>query len=372
MNEKVLKEKRKKLKETFDRVMRMIHEDDPESWGEFKRKEVEYEKRRLKRVQYYESVRQVEQVSIEDIPLPSANTDNKPPPLMPPPKVTISTPVSLSNVALPGKIDDLPDQPREKVPPGVPATMPPNLFKMRELDSDYESEKDDSEKEDEEMESNDKNVYEEFMKEVDSVQKKKEEEKTLDIRVDPTPEVELETTPAEIRKPQGIPEPIPTAAPLPKLPEMPLPLPPAPAPFGFPHQRMPHPHHPMFAPPPMRPMGLRVPPPPPVRSGMPPGPPPRHKFHQDRNMMMQQQQQQHKDPKSATITAKPQIRNLSADVTRFVPSSLKNKRDEPKRPKPKFNYQDHHRYAANTQHHQPKPTKDEAYNQFMNELKDLM
>lgn len=355
--------------------MRMVHEDDPELWGEYKRKEVDYEKRRLKRVQYYESVRQVEQVSIEDIPLPSAATDNKPPPLMPPPKVTLSAPISLSSVPTPGgKHDDLlldSREPKEKIPPGVPPTMPPRLFDMRELDSDYESEKEDSENDDddEEMETNDKNVYEEFMKEVDSVQKKKDDEKTLDIRVDPTPEVELESSLPE----KSAPEPLPIAAALPKPPEMPPhPLPPAPAPFAFPHQRMPHPHPMMFAPPPMRPMGLRVPPPPP-RAGMPPGPPPRHKFHQDRNLMMQQQQQQmHKDPKSATITAKPQIRNLSADVTRFVPSSLKNKRDEPKRPKPRFNYQEQQRYAASAQQQQSKPTKDEAYNKFMSELKDLM
>lgn len=370
LNEKVLKEKRKKLKETFDRVMRMVHEEEPEQWADYKRREVEYEKRRMKRVQYYESVRQVEQVSIEDIPLPSANTDNKPPPMMPPPKVSLPPPISMSNIQQPmmKKTDDFSQEnreSREKIPPGVPSTLPVNLFEMRELDSDYESEKSESEEEEEEVEQDkhDKNI-EEFMKEVDLYQKKKEDEKVLlDIRIDPTPEVELEESPEQV---EIIPEP----APMMKPPEMPIPMPPAPAPYAF----QPRMHHQMmFGPPPMRPMGLRAPPPPPNRPGMPramglrmpPVPPPRHKFHQDRNM-------QQKDPKSATITAKPQIRNLSADVTRFVPSSLKGKREEPKKPKTKFNFPEAHRFASHNQQQQQKPTKDDAYNTFMSELKDLM
>lgn len=361
LNEKVLKEKRKKLKETFDRVMRMFHEDEPEQWADYKRREVEYEKRRMKRVQYYESVRQVEQVSIEDIPLPSANTDNKPPPSMPPP-------MSLPPPSLPlKKLDDFSQidnsrESKEKIPPGVPASLPINLFEMRELDSDYESEKSESEGEDEiEQDKHDKNI-EEFMKEVDSYQKKKEDEKTLEIRVDPTPDVELEESPDQN---EIIPEPVPILKPPPEMPS--LPMPPAPAPYAFP----PRMHHPMMFAPPMR--GLRAPPPPnrpmrPMGLRMPPGPPPRHKFHQDRNQM-----QQHKDPKSATITAKPQIRNLSADVTRFVPSSLKTgKREEQKKPKTKFNYPEAHRFNSQNQQQQQKPTKDDAYNAFMSELRDLI
>lgn len=96
LNEKVLREKRKKLKETFDRVMRLYvslssdtsyttctlsmiflhfvplsqHNDDPELWAELKRKEVEYEKRRNKKVQYFESVKHAQTVQVDEIPLP--------------------------------------------------------------------------------------------------------------------------------------------------------------------------------------------------------------------------------------------------------------------------------------------------------------
>lgn len=383
LNEKVLKEKRKKLKETFDRVMRLLHEDEPEQWAEYKRREVEYEKRRYKRMQYYESVRHAEQVSIEDIPLPSATSDK------PVPKISLPPPVLLTNVPPPSsmkKPDEFavlePQENKEKEPPGVPAMMPPDLFGMRELDSDYETDEKESDSEEEVLvkkkdedkpkDKHDKNI-EEFMKEVESAQKKKEEEKALEmIRIDPTPDVEMEEG---VEKPQeiGIPRPAPAPQEVIHIP----------APYGMP--RIPHPS--FFRPPPMRPamapMGIRLPPGPPPRPnvpglprmgirmapGPPLGPPPRHNkqhhHHHDRNAPP-------KDPKSATITAKPQIRNLSADVTRFVPvSALRGKRDEPKKPKPKSYIPETQRQQFSAQQQQ-QPTKDDAYKQFMNELQDLM
>lgn len=46
-------------------------------WAELKRKEVEYEKRRNKKVQYYESVKHAQTVQVDEIPLPqiATNTD---------------------------------------------------------------------------------------------------------------------------------------------------------------------------------------------------------------------------------------------------------------------------------------------------------
>ena len=379
LNEKVLKEKRKKLKETFDRVMRLLLEENSnEQWSEFKRKEVEYEKRRYKRVQYYESVRSAEQVSIEDIPLPSSISDKPIPATMP--KINLPPPVLLTNVPPPSSLKKSEDsestENKIKEPPGVPALMPPDIFEMRELDSDYETDEKESEseedlpvakKDDPPKDKHDKNI-EEFMKEVESAQKKKEEEKALEIiRVDPTPDVMEESIekPNEIEIPRPAPEPQ-----LIQIPQMQMGMP-----------RIPHPL--MFRPPPMRPamhMGIRMPPgPPPNRPNipgvgmnrmglrMPPGPPIRHKqhhHHHDRNAVQ-------KDPKSATITAKPQIRNLSADVTRFVPATLRVKRDEPKRPKPKSYIPETQRQQFSAQHQQ-QPAKDDAYKQFMNELNDLL
>lgn len=272
LNEKVLKEKRKKLKETFDRVMRLLLEDDPELFSEMKRKEVEYEKRKHKRVQYFESVRHAEQVSIEDIPLPSSTSD-KSLPATQLPKINLPPPVLLTNIPpiIPLKKADESNteaqEVKQKEPPGVPPFMPPNIFEMHELDSDYESEhEEESNKNEEEIGSkdeqpkdkHDKNI-EEFMKEVESVQKKKEEEKSIELRIDPTPDVEMgneESTEEEqiqsqisVESPEVI-----------KIPEQPVVLPPQTMPpINLP--RMPHPL--MFRPPPLRghlPMGIRMPP----------------------------------------------------------------------------------------------------------------
>ncbi|CRL04249.1 CLUMA_CG017351, isoform A [Clunio marinus] len=391
LNEKVLKEKRKKLKETFDRVMRLMQEEEPEQWSEYKRKEVEYEKRRYKRVQYYESVRHAEMVSIEDIPLPTSTNEKPLPATIPPPKINIPPPILLTNVPPPSSLKrsedsgNDPNESKEKEPPGVPPYLPPDLFEMSELDSDYESDEKESQSEEEQentkedyhKDKHDKNI-EDFIKEVESAAlKKKEEDKANEIiRVDPTPDVEMEES---VERPSVEPE-----KPLHPTPEFIIPKPqemiPLPQPIAFP--RIPHPL--MFRPPPRggMPMGIRMPPGPPPRPpgvgmprmgirmapGPPSGPPPRHKqhhHHHDRNAPQ-------KDPKSATITAKPQIRNLSADVTRFVPATLRVKRDEPKRTKPKSYIPETQRQNFSTQRRQQQPTKDDAYAAFMSELQDLL
>lgn len=89
-------------------------------------------------------------------------------------------------------------------------------------------------------------------------------------------------------------------------------------------------------------------------------------FFQHQNVL----QQPPKDTKGmTTITAKPQIRNLSADVTRFVPSALRVKREDKKatqRPKP---YAGEYRQETT----QTKgTTKDDAYMQFMREMQGLL
>lgn len=76
-----------------------------------------------------------------------------------------------------------------------------------------------------------------------------------------------------------------------------------------------------------------------------------------------------------TITAKPQIRNLNADVTRFVPSTLRVKREDRK---PKaiskaalvHELKQKEMMAAVNVGRQP--TKDDAYMQFMNEMQGLL
>lgn len=130
-------------------------------------------------------------------------------------------------------------------------------------------------------------------------------------------------------------------------------------------------------------MGLRLPP------GPPPGMPPRML----RLPMMQQPSsgpvpsginpnvlsaapqlinRNEQGKQGATIMAKPQIRNLSADVTRFVPSALRVKRED----KNKKNVTRQMLVNELKQQEMAKPipgaTKDDAYMQFMREMEGLL
>uniref|UniRef100_A0A6B2E9E5 Wbp11/ELF5/Saf1 N-terminal domain-containing protein n=1 Tax=Phlebotomus kandelakii TaxID=1109342 RepID=A0A6B2E9E5_9DIPT len=471
LNEKVLKEKRKKLKETFDRVMRLYHTDDPELWAELKRKEVDYEKRRNKKVQYYESVKHAQSVQIDDIPLPQVaestpsapnqggggnfGTQNRIPL---PPVSAQATPYvpSVQQSILkkpPDSREDKMAQKTKKDNPGCPPGPPPNLLDMRELNEDYAEEpkpkkvksirfsdepkvkekpvedlairttiEDDSMKptslQQRILALSGQNI-DDFMKEMESVQKKKEQEKSSEAEVS-SEEKEADPKPSEGEKEtsvsQGNPPPL-------HPPGMSLPGGPPPPPLGLPpaQQNM------HFRPPPLRPgmpgMAIRMPPgPPPGRPGLPPGPPPgmpprlgirmppgpppgmppRHKGHHHQNSALGgnilsagPQLVSAKDPKSATITAKPQIRNLSADVTRFLPAALRGKREEkqktkmPQVPHPQYSQFVHRGAPIHEQLAQMHPgvgatapgggvtqkkgpTKDDAYMQFMKEMQGLL
>lgn len=92
-------------------------------------------------------------------------------------------------------------------------------------------------------------------------------------------------------------------------------------------------------------------------------------YHQQQNVV----QQPPKDTKGmTTITAKPQIRNLSADVTRFVPSALRVKREDKKIPKPKQYTSEYSRQQQHETTQAKGTTKDDAYMQFMREMQGLL
>ncbi|XP_023304557.2 WW domain-binding protein 11 [Lucilia cuprina] len=459
LNEKVLRDKRKKLKETFDRVMRLYHNDDPEHWSELKRKEVEYEKKRLKKQQYYESVKHAQSVQIDEIPLPSStqtpatttasSASSFPPKRLPPPPTALSLP-PFAPGAPPGalkktndnysKLSEKTDDSKKKEILGVPVGPPPDLIDFPDLDTDAEDDEVVLKKyvpkskqskvvpkpnslQQRMLAISGQNI-DDFMKEMENVHKKKvaagrlgdnaantaedsenkaktsdaedddndEEDKTDDSNSsDNTDDEHDSDTSRRKRKDSATnkiaampmqPAPL-TAAPMP----MPMNLPSMPA---QPHMHVGGPPVPpmgglapppmMFRPPPRPPgmhaFGIRMPPGPPPgpRPGMPrmgiripgppPGMPPRMAHHKN-------QQLQNKDSKGVTtITAKPQIRNLSADVTRFVPSTLRVKRDDarkPNRSKP---------YAQETPTHTKESnhaaSKDDAYTQFMNEMQGLL
>ncbi|XP_017028672.1 WW domain-binding protein 11 [Drosophila kikkawai] len=230
LNEKVLRDKRKKLKETFDRVMRLYHNDEPEHWADLKRKEVEYEKKRLKKQQYYESVKHAQSVQVDEIPLPAPVNATAPAGTaavpgaaggagghgvlsgfgavggirVPPPPMTMALPPYAPG-APPGvaKISDTAGSEsaqaekskddEEKDWLGVPPGPPPDLFAMSELDSnaegnsdyDGEAEENESEQESPQTKAKDKADREretaepssqnidDFMKEMEHVHKRK-------------------------------------------------------------------------------------------------------------------------------------------------------------------------------------------------------
>lgn len=139
------------------------HNDDLELWNDLKRKEHEYDKRRNKRIQYFESVRHAQTVQIEDIPLPQMSDMPPPssgpampaiaPPMRPPPlgqDMSIMPPIPFPGMPPPSLHRPFADRPAASLPtdekrgdgdpPGCPCGPPPNLLSIRELDSDYEDE----------------------------------------------------------------------------------------------------------------------------------------------------------------------------------------------------------------------------------------
>uniref|UniRef100_A0A8C5KJZ5 WW domain-binding protein 11 pseudogene n=1 Tax=Jaculus jaculus TaxID=51337 RepID=A0A8C5KJZ5_JACJA len=57
LNEKVLKDKLKKLRETFERILRLYEKENPDVYKELRKLEVEYEQRRAQLSQYFDAVK---------------------------------------------------------------------------------------------------------------------------------------------------------------------------------------------------------------------------------------------------------------------------------------------------------------------------
>lgn len=72
LGEKVLKEKRRKVQETLDRVMRLYQREEPEVYAEMKVIQIDYEKRRREKQAYCEAVREAQRVMVDQIPMPDA------------------------------------------------------------------------------------------------------------------------------------------------------------------------------------------------------------------------------------------------------------------------------------------------------------
>lgn len=78
LNEKVLKDKRKKLKETFLRVMRLYEKENLDYAKELRKAEIEYEKKRERLQLHYDQVKIAERVQLNEIPLPDMPAEPAP------------------------------------------------------------------------------------------------------------------------------------------------------------------------------------------------------------------------------------------------------------------------------------------------------
>ncbi|XP_060519851.1 WW domain-binding protein 11 [Cylas formicarius] len=388
LNEKVLKDKRKKLRDTLDRVLSMYYKDDPEKWSELRKRQSEYEHKRNQLVSFYESVKSAQQVTVDEIPLPqlpqqASNVHNN----IPLPATERKPEPTIYSIATALKLQALGQPVRE--PPGCPVGPPPDINDEGEVE-EFGTRTTGDEEVDEDIEDGDlgksnrptslqqkmvalsgQNV-DDFMKEMETVQKKLDAGKEDD---------RSKAALSEPLMPPGTNDTIPT---LPSLPPNSTGIPP-PLIFAGP--------------------GLRLPPgPPPGRPLMPPGPPPglpprlplRLPSVAPRlirlpgpplitgpqgsiqpNVLSAAPQLINRNESSkqgATISAKPQIRNLSADVTRFVPSTLRVKREE-KKSKPVTSLArelKHKEMIMNKKAFEGQSTKDDAYKQFMQEMERLI
>ncbi|KAI4471167.1 ww domain-binding protein 11 [Holotrichia oblita] len=399
LNEKVLKDKRKKLRDTLDRVLSMYHKDDPDKWIELKRKQAEYEHKKNQLVAFYESVKSAQQVTVDEIPLPQLPQIPQNPSLqIPLPVETRKAPEHpIYSIATALKLQALGKPIRE--PPGCPPGPAPDINSDGEVEeresneTEEQSTQPESElnnQDEEEKESNapvkptslqqkmvaisGQNV-DEFMKEMEVVQKKMETDKEEEIQPPKSkPSVNIEP-PA----PPGIePEPISKPPPQQNMSVPPLVMFPAPGPMRVPPG--PPPGRPLLPPGPPPGLPPRLPlrmPHPPARMIRIPGPPPPNLAQLGTPNVLSAGPQlinrMDGTKSSATIMAKPQIRNLSADVTRFVPSALRVKRED-KKPKPSRAslINELRQKDITTQNLQKQPTKDDAYLQFMKEMQGLL
>ncbi|XP_030749996.1 WW domain-binding protein 11 [Sitophilus oryzae] len=392
LNEKVLKDKRKKLRDTLDRVLSMYYKDDPEKWSDLRKRQTEYEQKRNKLVSFYESVKTAQSVTVDEIPLPqipqqiTANT-------IPLPTAERKPEVAIYSIATALKLQALGQPVRE--PPGCPPGLPPEINDDGEVVDISSKTRTEEEKTAEESTTEDSDNAQ--VNKPTSLQQKmvalsgqnvdefmKEMEKKMEQRKDEDSTTAKAQVNIEPLMPPGTNETVPT---LPSLPSNPPPTMPPPLLFTG--------------------TGIRLPPgPPPGRPLMPPGPPPGlpprlplgiptsgprliripapplvtgpQTIQQPKPNVLSAAPQlinrNESTKQGATISAKPQIRNLSADVTRFVPSALRVKREERKN-KPvtslvrelKQKEMSLNNAIAAGQH-----TKDDAYKQFMQEMENLM
>ncbi|CAF2634720.1 unnamed protein product [Rotaria sp. Silwood2] len=313
-NIKVLQEKRKKVKETWDRVYRLYSKDQPESITQMDSLLAEYERGRAQLITWFESVKETQRVTVDEIPMPEL------------PSGSIASEVN----SIPTSFHDAPrsilkqkdslEQTQRivitKKPPGPPPGRPPILSDNEDISDDEE--------------------------EIPSTSKPLQQNERRRIRFADASPTSVSTTASVSRWSDNIPTeeaefgtPVAASEPPQYTTERPLIMPPP------------------FPPPPR---GMRLPPPPPpvaffaanpsvrmppnVRPSFPPNAPPSKFSHQQAPNVFSAPPSLIAKPSqtsvpsnlapvstkpSMTFEAKPQIR-ARQDVTKFVPTVLKVKR----------------------------------------------
>nr|XP_020143338.1 WW domain-binding protein 11-like [Microcebus murinus] len=136
LNEKVLKDKRKKLRETFERILRLYEKENPDIYKELRKLEVEYEQKRAQLSQYFDAVKNAQHVEVESIPLPDMPhapsnilIQDIPLPGAQPPSILKKTsaygPPTQAVSILPLLGHGVPHLPPSRKPPGPPPGPPP-------------------------------------------------------------------------------------------------------------------------------------------------------------------------------------------------------------------------------------------------------
>ncbi|XP_034045885.1 WW domain-binding protein 11 isoform X2 [Thalassophryne amazonica] len=138
LNEKVLRDKRKKLRETFERIVRLYERENPDTYKELRKLELDYETKRGQLALYFDSVKNAESVEVDSIPLPdmphapsNIHIQDIPLPGAQPPSILKKTTsfgkgsVTSSSGSVMVPVPGVPRLPPGKKPPGPPPGPPP-------------------------------------------------------------------------------------------------------------------------------------------------------------------------------------------------------------------------------------------------------
>lgn len=130
LNEKVLRDKRKKLRETFERIVRLYERENPDMYKELRKLELDYETKRGQLALYFDSVKNAESVEVDSIPLPdmphapsNIHVQDIPLPGAQPPSILKKTSAFSKPPMMPPP--SIPRLPPGKKPPGPPPGPPP-------------------------------------------------------------------------------------------------------------------------------------------------------------------------------------------------------------------------------------------------------